>query len=149
GSISNEHTFMADVADRASIDAQLRALTERVVWRARKRKLMARTVTLKLRYANFQTLTRSRTNPATDQERVVLATVRDLLDHVLVGQRAVRLLGVGLTHLVPHQTQLGLPFAGTASQDDRRAQLSSAVDTVRQRFGYDAIRLGVTKQPGQ
>src|SRR5512133_1865067 len=59
GSISNERTFREDVADPASIEAVLCGLCERVCWRARKRHVKARTVTLKLRYADFHTLTRS------------------------------------------------------------------------------------------
>ena len=61
GSISNERTFREDVSDPASIESVLCGLCERVCWRARKRHIKARTVTLKLRYADFHTLTRSRT----------------------------------------------------------------------------------------
>src|SRR5205085_11769272 len=68
GTISNERTFREDVRDPASIEAMLCALCERVCWRARKRGVKARTVTLKLRYADFQTLQRSRTITATCSE---------------------------------------------------------------------------------
>ena len=60
GSISNESTFTADIGDLLVIRERLCSLCERVCWRMRQRRVMARTVTLKLRYANFETLTRSR-----------------------------------------------------------------------------------------
>lgn len=61
GSISNERTFREDVSDPRQIEDRLCSLTERVCWRARKRGVKARTVTLKLRYADFRTLSRART----------------------------------------------------------------------------------------
>ena len=63
GSMSNERTFRADVDDERTIREQLLKLTERVCHRARKRGIRARTITLKLRYADFQTLTRSKDAP--------------------------------------------------------------------------------------
>ncbi len=77
GSISNERTFRADVDDWRRVEAQLLGLSERVCWRARARQVRARTVTLKLRYANFETLARGRTGPATDRAEEVYATVLD------------------------------------------------------------------------
>src|SRR5262249_52807942 len=68
GSISNERTFREDVRDPASLESVLCGLCQRVCWRARKRRIKARTVTLKLRYADFHTLTRSRTLGATNSE---------------------------------------------------------------------------------
>src|SRR5262249_5754375 len=56
GSISNERTFREDVRDPTCIEAMLCSLCERVCWRARTRGIDARTVTLKLRYANFHTI---------------------------------------------------------------------------------------------
>jgi DNA polymerase-4 len=69
GGISNERTFHADLHDREAVWVQVRALVERVAWRVRQRGALARTVSLKLRYTDFHTLTRSSTGPATDDER--------------------------------------------------------------------------------
>src|SRR5689334_14600697 len=68
GSISNERTFREDVSDPAVIQSVLCGLCERVCWRARKRRIKARTVSLKLRYADFHTLTRARTLAPTSSE---------------------------------------------------------------------------------
>ena len=133
GSISNERTFRADVGDSATIESQLCSLCERVCWRARGRGVQARTVTLKLRYSNFQTLTRSRTISPTSSEVEVYPVVKDLYLRARDGRRRVRLLGVGLSNLGLFDSQLPL-FVG-----DRRRD--AAVDAIRERFGYDAVRL--------
>ena len=80
GSISNERTFSSDIGDRDRVERQLLALCERVCWRARRRETRARTVALKIRYSDFETLTRSRTlDRPTNLEQRVYATVLQLL----------------------------------------------------------------------
>lgn len=141
GSISNERTFGEDVSDPHHIERQLRSLAERVCWRARKRSTQARTITLKLRYADFETLTRARSVRPTNEERVVHRTIMRLF-HDNRGRRTpIRLLGVALTNLVPKTGQLDLPFG--LGREAARPPAGAAVDAVRERFGYDAIRLGV------
>ena len=142
GSISNERTFMADVREPGLVLDQLRALSERVCWRARGRELRARTVTLKLRYADFQTLTRARTIPPTCDEGEVHRAVLQLYAENRDPRRAVRLVGVALSNLVEPDRQLRLPF-----DDEPRPATGAALDAVRRRFGYDAIRLGAA--PGR
>ena len=142
GTISNERTFGEDVTDPHHIERQLRALAERVCWRARKRDVQARTVTLKFRYADFETLTRARSGVPTHDERHVQRTVMQLF-HDNRGRRTpIRLLGVALSNLVPTSGQLPLPF--DLDREAARPAAGAAVDAVRERFGYDAIRLGVT-----
>ena len=133
GSISNERTFRADVTDSATIESQLCSLCERVCWRARQRGVKARTVTLKLRYSNFQTLTRSRTISPTSSDMEVYPVVKDLYLGARDGRRRVRLLGVGLSNLGLFDGQLPL-FEGGRRRD-------AAVDAIRERFGFDAVRL--------
>ena len=137
GSISNECTFAADVGDHQKIRDQLRALCERVCWRARQRHILARTITLKLRYANFETITRSRTIAPTTADRTVLSCARELLDENYDRTRKVRLLGVCLSNLVSRERQLTLPFVS-----EGRSEVASAIDEVRDRFGYDSIHFG-------
>ena len=99
GSISNERTFHADVGDKLRVANQVRALAERVCWRARQRGVVARTVTLKLRTADFHTVTRSRTLPATNHEPTVVQVCRELLAAAWVRRLPVRLVGVQLSNL--------------------------------------------------
>jgi DNA polymerase-4 len=137
GSISNERTFHADVGDTHRVLNQLRALTERVCWRARQRGVSARTVTLKLRFSNFHTVTRSLTRSASNAEGPMLRRVRVLFQRALVRSLPIRLVGVQLSNLVADAPQLRLPFGA-----QERPLVGAALDAVRDRFGYDAIRLG-------
>lgn len=133
GTISNERTFREDVRDPLSIEAMLCSLCERVCWRARARGVRARAVTLKLRYADFHTLTRARTITPTCSERELYPVVRELFARHRQRRVAIRLLGVALSKLTPPSDQLAL-FG-----DD--APLHGAVDSVRERYGYDALRI--------
>jgi DNA polymerase IV len=135
GTLSNERTFREDVGDPACLESMLCSLTERVCWRARKRGVKARTVTLKLRYADFQTLERSRTVTPTCSELELYPVVRGLFSDTRKRRTAVRLLGIRLSNLRPCQQQLCL--------FDQNEPLHRIVDGVRQRYGYDALRVAL------
>ncbi|MHC4769457.1 MAG: DNA polymerase Y family protein, partial [Planctomycetota bacterium] len=140
GSISNERTFSADIGNHDVVESQLLALCERFCWRARKRETQARTVTLKLRYSDFKTLTRARTMAQpTNQEQRVYATVRRLLKGAWTRRLPIRLVGVALSNLSGPSPQLAL-FGG----ESQSRSVGPAIDAVRARFGYDALRLGAT-----
>jgi DNA polymerase-4 len=133
GTISNERTFREDVRDPASIETMLCSLCERVCWRARKRGVKARTVTLKLRYADFQTLQRSRTITPTCSELELYPVIRQLYGRARTRRIAIRLLGVCLSNLSGFEQQLSL-FEPTEP-------IHRTVDGVRRRYGYDALRI--------
>ena len=135
GTISNERTFREDVRDPTCIEAMLCSLCERVCWRARKRGIKARTVTLKLRYADFQTLTRSRTIAPTCSELELFPVVVELFERARQRETAIRLLGLGLSKLGPYDEQLALFEVGDALHD--------SVDAVRERYGYDLLQLAL------
>ena len=137
GAISNERTFHADVGDRATMLRQLQALAERVSWRARERDVRARTVHLRLRYADFHTITRSRTSAPVSSSAAVYAVARELFEEGYTRRQPVRLLGVGMSNLVGPERQLALPLHAPG-----RPEVSSAMDAVRDRYGYEAIRRG-------
>jgi DNA polymerase-4 len=135
GTISNERTFFDDVRDPRRIESMLCSLCERVCWRARKRGVKARTVSLKLRYADFQTLLRSRTITPTCSELELYPVIRDLFERARTRRTAIRLLGICLSNLRPYEQQLSL--------FDETEPLHRAVDGVRKRFGYDALRIAL------
>jgi DNA polymerase-4 len=144
-SIGAEETFAADLRERSDCDAELVRLVDRVTARLHEAGVEARTVTLKFRYADFETRTRSRTLPnATGVTTVFLETVRELLD-ALEFERGVRLLGVSLSHLMPvavEQATLDLGGDGDTvdvARVERRAQVERAVDAVRDRFGTRSV----------
>jgi DNA polymerase-4 len=139
GTISNERTFREDVRDPSCLEAMLCALSERVCWRARKRGIKARTVTLKLRYADFQTLQRSRTITPTSSELELYPVVRALFHEARQRPTAVRLLGLRLSNLGPADQQLCL--------FDQGEPLHRTIDSIRQRYGYDALRIALGGPP--
>jgi DNA polymerase-4 len=132
GSISNERTFLEDVTDPASIESVLCGLCERVCWRARKRRIKARTVTLKLRYRDFHTLTRSRTLSPTSSELELYPVVKEMLALARTRSLAVRLLGIQLSNLGVFE-QLSL-----FGQHER---VSGVVDGIRERYGFSMVTL--------
>ncbi|MBX2803024.1 MAG: DNA polymerase IV [Myxococcales bacterium] len=144
GSISNERTFHADVSDIQRVLDQLRSLAERVSWRARQRGVLARTVTLKLRTSDFHTVTRGLTAHGTHHEAEIHRRLLTLLPKAWSREQAVRLIGVALSNFDQPGNQLALPLAVR-----HRPSVGGAIDAVRERFGYDAIRLGATGSPTQ
>jgi DNA polymerase-4 len=137
GTLSNERTFREDVRDPACIEAMLCSLSERVCWRARKRGVKARTVTLKLRYADFQTLQRSRSITPTCSELELYPVIRELFQRARTRRTAIRLLGIRLSNLRPFDQQLCL--------FDQSEPLHRAVDSIRQRYGYDSLHLALAE----
>lgn len=135
GTISNERTFREDVRDPACIESMLCSLCERVCYRARKRRVKARTVQLKLRYADFQTLQRSRTVTATCSELELYPVVCELYRRARRRPTAVRLLGICLSNLQPAERQLCL--------FDEGEPLHRAMDGIRERYGYGAVHLAL------
>jgi DNA polymerase IV len=143
-SIGAEETYAVDLRGRPACDHELVRLVDRVSARLRRAQLGARTVTLKIRFEDFETRTRAHTIPAaTDVSTVFLATARELLDE-LDCSRGVRLLGVSLSQLeAPGTTQgvFALDEAGASAHArvERRAAVEHAVDAVRDRFGSLAV----------
>jgi len=138
GSISNGCTFAEDIRDPSSVETHLLGLVDRVSWRARKRGVLARTVTLTLRYADFDTITRSRTGPATAETERLRATVVDLFRKNRTRRMAVRMVAVAVSNLVQPRPQLSLPLGAEP------APVSQAIDAVRSKHGFDAIKVGST-----
>jgi DNA polymerase-4 len=113
--ISQETTFVHDVVDRVKLWATLREQSEAVARRLQSNGVLARTVTLKLRYANFQLLSRSASLAVPSDDPAELArAVGRLMRANWDRSRAVRLIGVGVSRFVPSESwlQLALPFEG-------------------------------------
>jgi len=100
-SVGTEHTFAEDLAERGRIRDEISAMVrEHADWLARKR-LYAKTLTIKVRYGDYTTITRSDTQtPATRDGTVLARRAVALLDRTEAGSRPVRLLGVSLHGLV-------------------------------------------------
>jgi DNA polymerase-4 len=100
-SVGHEETFSEDITDEGVAKKELLGLATRVARRMRRDRVRGRTVTLKVKYADFVLVTRSVTLPEpTDDASVIYSSVCGLLGKTEVGRRRVRLLGVSLSHLV-------------------------------------------------
>jgi len=144
-SVSRDETFPVDLDDDDALAAKLLALADRASADLRDAGLLARTVTVKLRDADFTTRQASRTLPDPVQaDRVVYAIARGLLHKLRRARRTpARLLGVALSQLVPlaAPTQLTLLDAPSdaIAESERDRTISQLIDQVRERFGPDAL----------
>jgi DNA polymerase-4 len=140
-SIGAEHTFANDVDDAEEVRAQLLYLSDRVGARLRRAGLVGRTVQLKIRFADFSTITRSRTLPdPTDVSGEIYATVWGLYEALGLQRARVRLAGVRIEQLAEREAAPQQLRLGEAEHGRREAE--QAVDRVRAKFGPDAVRPG-------
>ena len=141
-SISRETTFAQDTADKVFLQAMLRYLCERVGAELRQETKHARTITLKLRYSDFETITRRfSSKEAIDADELIFAGAVKLLEQALAGKRTlVRLIGIGVSNLVSYGKQLNL----LDSRPQRLAHLDKAIDRIRNKYGFTAIQTGRT-----
>lgn len=140
-SIGHEQTFAYDERSRDTLERELLRLATRVGERLRSHQVEARTLALKLRYDDFQTVTRSRTLiEATNATQRIYQTACELFASLsgprdTVPVRPVRLIGVRAEQLVPE----GSEPAGLWGEDKEWRALDQTVDEVKQRFGRDGL----------
>jgi DNA polymerase-4 len=140
-SIGHEETFAVDEWSRDVLDRELLRLATRTAERLREHDVEARTIALKIRYSNFETVNRSRTlAEATNASQRIYRTVRELADSLWVGtaaapSQAVRLVGVRAEQLLP----VGSDRLGLWSEDETWNSLDQAVDEVHEKFGRDGL----------
>ncbi len=138
-SIGSDETFAADLDDPVLIHRELLKLSDRTAARVRAARLLGRTVTLKVRFADFTTITRSRTlRDPTDVSRDIYATARALFDGLGLQRARIRLVGVRLEGLVEQERAVVQPRLNDPDHGWRDAD--RAVDRASARFGAGAVR---------
>jgi DNA polymerase-4 len=139
-SISQETTFAHDLDDGDKLRQVLRCLSEQVGRRLRKKNLRGTTIKIKLRWADFTTLTRqvSLEQPTNLDSKIYNAAER-LFTQTWPSGKRVRLVGVGVSGFDPTAYQLGLWEEKDTGQTQR---LQDTLDELRDRFGDEAIRRG-------
>jgi DNA polymerase-4 len=143
-SASRETTFEKDTSDTGLLKATLRYFSEKLGADLRDSEKKARTVTLKLRYADFETINRSTTSrEATNLDDKIFHSAVRLLDSALAKKyKAVRLIGLEVSNFMDSETQLGL-FDAEAK---RLEQVDRAIDGIRDKYGFDSIQTGYTME---
>jgi DNA polymerase-4 len=141
-SISRSTTFEKDSRHRPFLEATLQYLSERVGAGLRKMGRQARCVVLKVRYADFTTITRRSTlRTPSDADQVIFDCGLKLLEKELAREKQpVRLIGIGVANFSEMGQQLDMLDASGV----RRLQLNEAVDEIRKKYGFPAIQKGRT-----
>ena len=145
-SIGAENTFSTDVDDPVVIARELLRLSERTAARLRASAQVGRTVSIKVRFADFTTITRSRTLPEpTDLGRLVYDTALELYAALGLQRARIRLVGVRVEGIAdasgqPHQLQLGERERGWRDAEQ-------AVDRAARRFGAGSVRPATLVDP--
>jgi DNA polymerase-4 len=143
-SVGNETTLDKPLKETTMMEEVLWELVEEVGSRLRREKLYARCLTVKIRYSNFQTITRSRTLPSpTCFDKEIFEVVADLLRKNLTRGKAVRLLGVSASALQSAGWQESL-----LNRDKRRSfeRLYKGIDDLRQKYGEESISAATTRR---
>jgi len=138
-SIGAEETFPRDIDDPEVIHREILRLSERVAARLRHQGFVSRTIVLKVRFADFTTISRSRTlRSGTDISREVYSTARDLYDALGLQRARIRLVGVRAEGLVAAQDSPRYMFLDEPEVGWREAE--QAVDRASARFGKGAVQ---------
>ena len=142
-SISHETTFARDVEDIEVLRSWLMALTEQVGRRLRRHSLRGRTIQLKIRYDDFDTITRSQSLPEpTNSTDVLWQVASGLLDSRLPNRRlCVRLIGIGVSSIDGSHRKQQQMF--DEEDDSRSEKLDEVTDLIKDRFGTNAIRRAI------
>jgi DNA polymerase-4 len=138
-SLGKEITFDRDVSDREEVDRTLLGLCDDVIAACRKKQLAGTTVTVKLRFEGFETVTRQRAveNPV-DTVEGIWPVARDLFRKADRSGVPIRLIGVTVSSFdAKQEPQLGM-FDSAEVPTDRR--VAEAVDRLRERFGKDSVQ---------
>jgi DNA polymerase IV len=138
-SIGAEETFGSDVDDPAVIERELLRLSEKVTARMRQGGVVGRTVSIKVRFSDFTTITRSRTlTSPTDVAQEVYAVARGLYQALGLQRTRLRLVGVRMEQLGARTEQSRQLTLDEPEQGWREAEV--AIDAATARFGRDAVR---------
>lgn len=133
-SMSHENTFDTDQTDLDFLHRELVRLTEKTAFGLRNDEMMTGCITVKIRYANFDTFSKQETIDYTALDDVLIAKVKDLFNKSWQKGRPVRLLGVRFSQLIPLNLQMSL-----FDNQVEKLQLYKAVDEIKDRFGSKSV----------
>lgn len=139
-SISKETTFEADIVNKTKIEAKLFELAGKASQLLRDENLQASTVSIKLRYSDFVTVTRARTIIPTDDDKTVFDIAVDLFRKAFIRRVGIRLIGIHLSKL----NHFGEQEVLFEDENVIRKRMLRAVMKIRDKYGYKAIHIGKT-----
>lgn len=129
-SISTENTFETDTIDLQFLNTQLVRMTEHIAFELRQQNRLTGCISIKIRYANFETFTKQITIPYTNQDNVLLQIAKELFIKLYDRRLLIRLVGIRFTNLIPGNYQIRL------FEDTQEAiKLYQAIDSIKAQFG--------------
>ncbi|OXA73718.1 DNA polymerase IV [Flavobacterium aquidurense] len=133
-SISTEHTFSQDTIDIPKLNRVILGMVEKLAFQLRSEEWLTSTVTVKIRYANFDTETKQSKVQYTSADHILTKTVQELFDKLYQRRMRLRLIGVRFSGLVRGTYQIDL-FQDT----EEMLSLYQAMDKMKTRYGFDAV----------
>jgi DNA polymerase-4 len=133
-SISTEHTFHTNIADKNAIETILVSMTEELAYKLRKENKVASCLAIKVRYANFETNTQQEKISLTAAEHILIPGVKNLLKKAWNQHRPIRLIGVRLSDLCSGSYQINL-----FDDNEERIKLYQAMDKINFKFGEKTV----------
>ncbi|MBC35378.1 MAG: DNA polymerase IV [Bacteroidetes bacterium] len=137
-SISTESTFDVDTIDVVWLKQKLISMVERIAYQLREKQKLASTITVKIRYSNFDTYTLQKQIPYTGFDHILLKEALSLFDRLYQRRMLLRLIGVKLSGLVGGSQQLNM-FEDTPEM----TSLYQAMDRMRMRYGEKYVKRAV------
>lgn len=138
-SISSERTFDQDSTDIAKMKSILVAMAESLAYQLRSENKLTSCVTIKIRYSDFQTYSKQCMIPYTSLDRTLINTTLNLFDSLYQRRVLIRLIGVRFSHLVGGSYQIRL-----FEDSEKLVRLYQSMDSIRNRFGQQAVKRAVT-----
>lgn len=142
-SISSENTFEKDVTDEDYLETFVVSLIEQLAFKMRKENFLTSCVFIKMRFSNFETVSKQVSLDYTASDNVLIAKAKTLLAAMNPDKRAVRLIGVGFSNLIHGQQQIDL-FSDT----ENNIKLYQALDAINKKFGNKTVHRAKTINTG-
>lgn len=140
-SISTERTFMKDTIDTRKLKDMVVAMVEQLAYELRHGQRVCSNISIKLRYSDFQTVSKQKSIPYTAADHTLIAHAKGLFDTLYSRRVRIRLVGVRLCDLASGGHQIDL-----FNDDDRIIDLYQAMDKMKARYGANAVRRSVASE---
>lgn len=134
-SISTEHTFQQDTIDLKFLHAELSRMTEKIAFQLRTENKLTGCITVKIRYSDFDTNTIQKTIAYSNQDHMILATVKELFTKLNSRRLLIRLIGVRFSNLIPGNYQINL-----FNDSQAKISLYQRIDSIKRQFGEKFIQ---------
>jgi DNA polymerase IV len=138
-SMSHENTFDEDKTDVTFLHSEIVRLTEKTAYSLREDEKLSGCLTVKIRYSDFETISRQETIDYTSLDDQLIAKAKDIFNKSYQKNRPVRLLGVRFSQLIPFTMQMNL-----FNNSEGKLNLYKTVDDIKDRFGSKMVTKAVT-----